>query len=99
MAIAEQPPVLTGKKNIPAKPTAPIHSTTGSWASWEKVLFRVAFIYFFIQAVPLNWKYYRNLFSIDWLNLHLGDIFNLSRYTPQFFASNPTAGSWGLNTF
>ncbi|KAA5543013.1 DoxX family protein [Adhaeribacter rhizoryzae] len=69
------------------------------WSGPEKIAFRFFFLYFFLQAVPLDWKYYRNLFSINWLDLHLGDILNLSRYTPQFFAGNPTAGSWGLNTF
>jgi hypothetical protein len=99
MAIAEQLPVLPGKKNIRDKSTSPIHSENWSWTSWEKVLFRVAFIYFFLQAVPLDWKYYRNLLSINWLDLHLRDIFNLSRYTPQFFTEGKFTGSWGLNNF
>ena len=69
------------------------------WSSFEKVTFRFFFLYFFLQAVPLDPKYYRNLFSINWLNLHLSDIFNLTRYTPQIIPQNLPAGTWGLNTF
>ncbi|WP_242689132.1 DoxX family protein [Pedobacter sp. SYSU D00535] len=50
----------------------------------EKLVFKFAFLYFFIQAVPLDWKFYKTLFSINWLELHYGDIFNLTRYYPQF---------------
>jgi hypothetical protein len=68
------------------------------WSGFEKAVFRVSFIYFLLQSVPLDWKYYRNLFYINWLHLHFSDIFYISRYTPQFFANNTTNG-WGLNTY
>ncbi|MBE7170804.1 MAG: DoxX family protein [Williamsia sp.] len=55
------------------------------WKTGEKILFRLAFIYFFIQCVPLDWKYYREIFSIQWSHLQYGDIFNLAHYAPRFF--------------
>lgn len=50
-------------------------------------VFRFLFIYFVIQAIPLNWQFYYQLFTIDWSNLYYGDLFELSRYYPQFFSS------------
>ena len=68
------------------------------WKGYEKWAFRIFAIYFFIQAVPLDWKYYRNLFFINWLSLWFSDIFYISRYTPQIFANNSST-RWGLNTY
>lgn len=55
-----------------------------AWEGYEKSLFRFFFIYFVIQALPLDWKYYQLLFSINWLDVQYGELFNLSRYSPQF---------------
>jgi hypothetical protein len=51
----------------------------------KRIFFRIAFIYFFIQTVPLDWKFYRTLFTIDWTHLHFYDLLILSRYSPRFF--------------
>ncbi len=69
---------------------------TTVWKSDDKVIFRIFFIYFFIQAVPLDWKFYRQLFSIDWANLYYGDIFNLAHYSPQFFDGPQTFDNWAV---
>ncbi|ADY52554.1 hypothetical protein Pedsa_2001 [Pseudopedobacter saltans DSM 12145] len=71
-------------------------SSYASWKEYEKVLFRFLFIYFILQAVPLDWKYYQQVFSINWLNLGFDDIFNLSKYSPQFFPENQTFANWGI---
>lgn len=68
------------------------------WKEYEKTIFRFFFIYFLLQALPLDWKYFGNLFRIQWANLHFGDIFYISRYTPQFISGSSTPGTWGLAT-
>jgi len=67
------------------------------WKDYEKIGFRFFFIYFLLQVLPLDWKYYGNLFSINWADLHFGDIFYISRYTPQFISGGSTGG-WGIGT-
>lgn len=70
-----------------------------AWKDSWKVLFRFFFIYFVIQCVPLAPKYFSTLFSIHWSELHFGDIFYLSRYTPKIFPSDSPFGSfadWGI---
>lgn len=62
-----------------------------AWKDFEKILFRLSFIYFMLQCVPLDPKYYRELFSINWSHLQYGDIFRLAHYSPQFL-SGPAPG-------
>jgi hypothetical protein len=64
------------------------------WKAHEKVAFRFFFIYFVLQAFPLDWKFYQYLFSINWPHLQYSDIFNLTRYSPQFFAGAPSFNTW-----
>ncbi|WP_343704242.1 DoxX family protein [Chitinophaga sp.] len=66
-----------------------------TWKSSEKAVFRLVFLFFFLQVVPLDWKYWRHVFAIDWSALHFGDIFYISRYTPQWLESY-RPGKWGL---
>jgi len=57
------------------------------WKDYEKAIFRFFFIYFIIQAVPLDWKFYQQLFSINWLHPNFYQLFSLSKYAPVFFGS------------
>ncbi len=65
-----------------------------TWSTFEKQVFRIAFIYFVIQSIPLDWKYYKTLFSVSWFNLSYGDIFELARYMPRFFDGPDTFANW-----
>ncbi|SIN75859.1 hypothetical protein [Chitinophaga niabensis] len=62
------------------------------WKPYEKTGLRFFFIYFVIQAVPLDWKFYKALFSIDRLDVSL---FSLTKYAPQFFSLEGFA-NWGV---
>ena len=52
-------------------------------------LTRVAYIYFFLQCVPLDPKYYATIFSLPWSKLRYEDIFAVAHYTPRFFGATP----------
>ncbi len=60
-----------------------INNSSSGWKDYEKVALRFFFIYFAIQVIPLDWKFYRELFSIQW---NVYDLFSLTRYAPQFFS-------------
>ena len=66
------------------------------WTRTERIAFRFAFLYFFIQAVPLSWPFYRDLFTIDWGRYYYRDLFNLSRYAPHFFGPADTFVNWAV---
>jgi hypothetical protein len=68
----------------------------GNWSRNERIFFRFIFIYFCLQAVPLDWKYYSHIAAIPWSHFTYRDLFYISRYTPQIF-SKPGYGSWGMN--
>jgi hypothetical protein len=78
--------------NIPASTAYP----PSPWEDYEKVAFRFFFIYFFLQAVPLDWKFYRELFSTDWAHLHYSAIFNLSHYAPRWSSGPQEYSDWGI---
>ncbi len=69
----------------------PAHTpaATAGWKEYEKIIFRVCCIYFLLQVIPLDWKFYRDLFSINWLHLQYGDIFHIAHYLPRFFGGVP----------
>jgi hypothetical protein len=63
---------------------------------YEKVLFRVLFVYFLLQALPLDWKFYSYLFSFNWLHVQYQDIFNLAHYTTRFSTGEAGYIDWGI---
>jgi hypothetical protein len=69
------------------------------WKGYEIILFRLSFVYFLLQVVPLDWKYYRHLLNINWLQFSFRDLFNISKYTPQFISGVYKQDDWGLGTF
>jgi hypothetical protein len=73
--------------------------TQPAWQPWQKAIFRVLFIYFLVQVIPVDWKFYRELFSVNWFRLHYGDIFNLAHYTPDFTGSGQSFVNWIIALF
>lgn len=73
-------------------------SLSNPWSNTEKIAFRFFFVFFILLVVPLDWKFYRDLFSINWLDLHFYDLLNLTRYSPQFFAEE-TLPKFGIGSF
>jgi hypothetical protein len=63
------------------------------WKEYEKLALRVFFLYFSIQIVPLDWKFYRDLFSVNWA--HYSGIFHLAHYTPRP-GNIPRFTDWGI---
>jgi len=68
------------------------------WKSWERNLFRFFFIFLSLLILPIDWKFYKEVFSIDWLNLHFHDLFRLSKYQTQFISSEHLP-QWGPGQF
>jgi len=73
------------------------------WKEWEKNGFRFFFLFFFLLAFPLDWKFYREVFSIHWGHLHFHDLFDLTKYQIQFIPKErlPEFGigsfaNWGI---
>ena len=67
---------------------------TSLWKPYEKVLLRFFIIYFALQIVPLDWKFYAQLFSINWGAFYYGDLFTLSKYTPRILSGADNYLNW-----
>jgi uncharacterized membrane protein YphA (DoxX/SURF4 family) len=80
--------------NVTVKRVLKTTDPANEWSKYKKIFFRVAFIYFFVQAVPLDWKFYNKLFSINWFHLNFYDLLILSRYSPQW--GLPGFGNWAV---
>jgi hypothetical protein len=72
--------------------------TSSEWKGYEKILFRFFFIFLILLTIPLDWKFYQLLFSINWLDLHWHNLFELSKYHPQFFNEGVNS-PWGLGSY
>src|SRR6188508_2435243 len=59
------------------------------WKTYEKILFRIAFIFFIAISIPNSPEWYKQVFSIDWTNLHYRDLYDIARFGSgiNFFGS------------
>lgn len=68
------------------------------WRPLERVAFRIAFVFFGLLIVPLDWSYWRQLATTDWSQFQ--DLFRLTTYSPEFIAvpkwGLASYGNWGL---
>ena len=47
---------------------------------YEKVLFRVGFIFFIAICIPNSVEWYNQLIHINWTNLHYRDLYDIARF-------------------
>jgi hypothetical protein len=92
-AVSSPIPVHT----IPAnnKPAA----KADEWKGYEKIAFRIAFLFFFILAVPLNIDYYLQWFNLPWAHLHIRDLGGFAGSDPRFLTINTESGQFGLASY
>jgi hypothetical protein len=76
--------------------TTDINSSSHEWKGIEKTIFRFFFIYFLLQALPLDSSYFEYIFNVNWLHINFGNIFNLTRFSPKFFAGPLTYLNWAV---
>jgi hypothetical protein len=57
------------------------------WKPYQKVAFRIAFLFFVIMAIPENPQWYTQVFSFDWMSLHYRDLYDVARFQPSFSRS------------
>lgn len=60
---------------------------TSHWKPYEKVLFRIFFIYALIYSIPLDPGYFKKVFSIEWSKFKFQDIDLISNYSPKLHSN------------
>lgn len=59
-------------------------NSQNEWSNTEKTIFKFFGIYFFLQVLPLDLRFFKHLFSTNWFQIQYRDIFYLARYFPTF---------------
>lgn len=67
------------KRSAPTGATKRFHD----WTSGQKILFRIAFIFFIAMSLPTGVNWYKNAISLDWLHLHYRDLYDVARFQPN----------------
>ncbi len=70
--LGEQLPDHTSeaKQNVTAKP----------WKNWQKIAFRISFVFFIAMTLPNSLDWYKEIFAFDWLHLHYRDLYDIARF-------------------
>lgn len=60
-----------------------------SWKNWQKIAFRIAFVFFIAMTLPNSLDWYKEIFTFDWLHLHYRDLYDIARFGSglNFFGS------------
>ena len=61
--------------------------SSDSWKLYEKVLFRIFFLYALIYSIPLDPAYFKKVFAIVWSKFKFQDIDTISNYSPRLHAN------------
>ena len=51
-----------------------------AWTEGQKMLFRIAFVFFISMSLPNNVAWYKEFVSLDWLHLHYRDLYDVARF-------------------
>lgn len=102
--LTKEPAVRNGHshKAEPAADAAKIPDPARAWKGHERILFRIAFIFFIVLSLPNSVEWYKQLIQLDWTRLHYRDLYDISRFGSgiTFFGNtifgNPLQGyaSW-----
>src|SRR4051794_5210635 len=55
-------------------------ASINNWKGYEKVLFRIAFIFFIAISIPNSIEWYDQLIHLDWTSLHYRDLYDIARF-------------------
>jgi hypothetical protein len=68
------------RQNIADREAKKLSGPAAAWKPYERVLFRIAFIFFIAISIPNNPEWYSQVFSIDWTSLHYRDLYDIARF-------------------
>jgi hypothetical protein len=71
-------------------------STQRPWTGWEKLSFRVAFVFFVLLIIPLHPDWYKLVFNARSLFELMRD---LTDYSPRWVTISTESGKWGWQSY
>ncbi|MDJ1506241.1 hypothetical protein [Xanthocytophaga agilis] len=64
----------------PAEVNSGLNTRLSNWKEYQKIAFRIAFIFFVSISIPNNAEWYDHVIHIDWTNLHYRDLYDIARF-------------------
>lgn len=55
-------------------------ATITTWKEYQKISFRIAFIFFIAISIPNSVEWYKFVVHIDWTRLHYRDLYDIARF-------------------
>ncbi|TXK49272.1 hypothetical protein FVR03_06580 [Pontibacter qinzhouensis] len=65
---------------MPKEATAATGPQVPAWQAYEKLIFRITFIFFVSLCIPNSASWYKHMVSIDWASLHYRDLYDIARF-------------------
>jgi hypothetical protein len=53
------------------------------WKDYQKVLFRIAFIFFLTMSIPSGVEWYKRTIAMDWFHPNYRDVYDIARFLPD----------------
>lgn len=64
------------------------------WTNTQKILFRIAFVFFILMSIPTSAEWYKGILDINWADLHYRDFYDIARFNSGItFFGNEIFGS------
>jgi hypothetical protein len=70
-----------------SQPASTVHASSKPpllWKSYEKIAFRIAFIFFILMSIPTSPGWYTQVYHFDWTSLHYRDLYDIARFQPAY---------------
>lgn len=87
---------LTLENPVQSHETGATAASGRPWTGWEKFLFRVAFIFFPLLIIPVDYTWYLKLFSVKTFFAFLN---TLTGYRVNFYPLHTESGRWGIGAY
>ena len=53
------------------------------WKGYQKILFRISFIFFITMSIPTGVEWYNRTLALDWFHPNYRDIYDIARFLPD----------------
>ena len=60
-----------------------VKTDISSWKLYQKVFFRIAFIFFILMSIPSSKEWWNRTLALDWFNLNYRDVYDIARFLPE----------------
>ena len=67
-------------KPAPQSASANKRKPDQTWTNGQKILFRIAFVFFIAMALPNSTNWYQEVVKLDWRHLHYRDLYDVARF-------------------